>query len=52
MGLYFSKQVYKDIQDETKEIQEKLLGLLLCSAEGSSFHPSSVSKEDAKNTST
>lgn len=25
MGLSFSKQVLKDIQDETKEIQEKLL---------------------------
>jgi phage-related protein len=25
MGLHLSKQVYKDIQDETKEIQEKLL---------------------------
>lgn len=34
MGLHFSKQVLRDIEDETKEIQEKLLILLKALEEG------------------
>lgn len=37
MGLTFSKQVLKDIQDETKEIQEKLLILFRALEEGANF---------------
>ncbi len=37
MGLHFSKQVYKDIQDETKEIQEKLLILFRALEEGANL---------------
>lgn len=35
--MYFSKQVYKNIQDETKEIQEKLLILFQALEEGASL---------------
>lgn len=37
MGLRFSKQVYKDIQDETREIQEKLLILFQALEEGANL---------------
>lgn len=37
MALHFSKQVLKDIQDETKEIQEKLLILLRALKEGANL---------------
>jgi phage-related protein len=37
MGLHFSKQVLKDIQDETKEIQEKLLILFRALEEGANL---------------
>jgi hypothetical protein len=37
MGLHFSKQVYKDIQGETKEIQEKLLILFQALVEGANL---------------
>ena len=35
--MHFSKQVYKDIQDETKEIQEKLLILFRALEEGANL---------------
>jgi phage-related protein len=37
MGLHFSKQVFKDIQDETKEIQEKLLVLFKALEDGANL---------------
>lgn len=37
MSLHFSKQVLKDIQDETKEIQEKLLILFGSLNEGANL---------------
>ena len=37
MGLHFSKQVLKDIQHETKEIQEKLLILFRALEEGANL---------------
>ncbi|HEY8271604.1 MAG TPA: type II toxin-antitoxin system RelE/ParE family toxin [Pseudobdellovibrionaceae bacterium] len=37
MGLHLSKQVLKDIQGETKEIQEKLLILFRALEEGASL---------------
>ena len=37
MALHFSKQVLKDIQDETKEIQEKLLILFRALEEGATL---------------
>jgi phage-related protein len=37
MALHFSKQVHKDIQDETKEVQEKLLILFQALEEGANL---------------
>lgn len=37
MGLHFSKQVLRDIQDETKEIREKLLILFKALEEGANL---------------
>lgn len=37
MGLHFSKQVLRDIEDETKEIQEKLLILFQSLREGANL---------------
>lgn len=37
MGLHFSKQVLRDIHDETKEIQEKLLILFKAIEEGANL---------------
>ncbi len=37
MGLHFSKQVLKDIQDESKEMQEKLLILFKALEEGANL---------------
>jgi phage-related protein len=37
MGLHFSKQVLRDIHDETKEIQEKLLILFKALEEGANL---------------
>jgi phage-related protein len=37
MGLHFSKQVLKDTQDETKEVQEKLLILFRALEKGANL---------------
>jgi phage-related protein len=44
MGLHFSKQVLKDIQDETKEIQEKVL-ILFRALEGGASLSMPVSRQ-------
>ena len=37
MALHFSKQILKDIHDETKEVQEKLLILFRALEEGANL---------------